>query len=159
MINPLSTNNIYNDEDFKKVLKHKMKVAIALFILGALTITVLVTTELIYESHQHSFFSGFGTALIVAGGVLYIKNRKVLNNPELLKAMRIKYTDERVLDIRSKSIMVATAVLLVGMYLLCFIGGLIHPEYFSILSKVLLSLVCLFLVTYRIAFGVYNKKM
>jgi len=159
MINPLSTANIHNDEDFKKVLQRKSLVAIGIFILGALTVATLLLTEVIYETHQHAFFSGFGTALIAAGGALFIKNRRIMNNPELLKATRIKYTDERVLDIRSKSIMVATGFLLVGMYLICFIGGLIYPMYFSLLSKILLALVCLFLMTYRIAFSVYNKKM
>ena len=159
MMNPLSIKDVHTDEDFKKIIKRKQLVSIGLFILGALTIATLLFTELIYETHQHAFFSGFASALVVAGMVLFIKNQRILSSPELLKATRIKYTDERVLDIRSKSIMVATAVLLVGMYLLCFVGGLIYPMLFSLLSKILLTLVCLFLVTYRIAFGVYNKKM
>ena len=159
MMNPLSTNNIHTDEDFKEVLKRKNLIFIGMFILGALTIATLLLTEIIYETHQHAFFSGVGTSLIVAGAVLFIKNHRIMGNPELLKATRIKYTDERVLDIRSKSILVATAVLLVGMYLICFIGGLIYPIFFSLLSKLLMVLVCLFLVTYRIAFSVYNKKM
>ena len=159
MINPLSTKDIHTDEDFKKVLQRKSLVALGLFVLGALTVATLLLTEVIYETHQHAFFSGFGSALIAAGAVLYIKNRRIMGNPELLKATRIKYTDERVLDIRSKSILTATATLLVGMYLICFIGGLLYPAYFSVLSKVLLLLVCLFLLTYRISFSVYNRKM
>ena len=163
MMNPLSLTNVHTDEDFAKVLKRKINLSTVLFIIGALTIIILLFTTQVLgiasDSHQQDFFSGFGSALMVCGIALFIKNRRTLNNPERLRAMRIKYTDERTLNIHTKSIMVAAGVLLAGMYLLCLIVGLVYPTYFPLLIKLLLSLVCLFLLTFRIAFMVYNKKM
>lgn len=152
-----------NHEEYKQVIKRRMIMFASLFFVGILTIAVLQVNTLILknpgDSHVHGFFAGAGAGLIFAGGLLWIKNKRLFTNDALLKEARIKDTDERNGEIRNAATRVSAFVLLISSYLICLIGGLILPEYFPLLAKVLLIQAGVFLVSYFIAFGFFNKSM
>ena len=152
-----------NDEEYKKVIKNRINIAWLILTVGILTIATLTVSTHVFNhtmnDHIHGIYAGFGTGLILAGGVLFLKNRRILGNETLLKESRIKNTDERIQEISVTALRTATFTLLIAIYAVCFIGGLIFPDYMEILSKILLIQVAVFLVGYAIAFQVYNRKM
>ena len=158
MASKASTN-----EEYKKVLQKRMNMYLLLGVLGILTIAALSLSRYIFKNptdgHIHSYYAGIGAGLMTAGLLLWIKNKRIINNEDLLKEARIKNTDERIQEISATAMRMATVILLVATYSICLIGGLIFPEYMPILSKVLLVQVAIFLVGYFVAFQIYNRKM
>lgn len=151
------------NEEYKKILKKRMNKYLLLSLLGLLTIAALTFNTYFLKNtmndHLHSFYLGLGCGLVLGGVGLWFKTRHTLSDDKLLKESRIKNTDERIQEISSIAMRMATIALLVTTYIVCLIGGLIFPTYMPILSKVLLAQVSIFLVGYSISFQIYNKKM
>jgi hypothetical protein len=155
----LCGTTVKTNEEYKKVIRKRMKSMIAISIIGIITATVGFGSEFYFKiainEQMLGVYSGMGTGLFVAGIILWIKNKLLLNNDEKLKESRLSNTDERIQEIGNKAFRVATYALLVALYAAALIGGLLYP----VLVKCLLLLVCTFLLTYVIAFKYYNKKM
>lgn len=72
------------NEEYKKVVKNRMKVMIVIVIIGILTATVGFGAEFYLETsineHMLGVYSGVGIGLFVVGIALLIKNKLILNN-------------------------------------------------------------------------------
>ena len=147
------------NEEYKNVLKSRMKFMVAISIVGIITATVGFGAEFYFKAsindHMLGVYSGIGVGLFVAGIILWIKNRLLLNNDEKLKESRLNNTDERIQEISNKAFRVATYMMLIALYATALIGGLFYP----ILVQVLMFIVCTFLLAYIVAFKYYNNKM
>lgn len=147
------------NEEYRKVLKNRMRIMVVISIIGVITAAVGFGAEFYLNTsineHILGVYSGVGTGLSVIGIILWIKNRLLLNNDEKLKESRLNNTDERIQEIASKSFKVAAIVMLIALYLTALIGGLFYP----VLVKALLFISCIFLLSYMIAFKYYNSKM
>lgn len=147
------------NEEYKKVIKNRMKLMVAIIIIGIITATVGFGGEFYLEvpinDHMLGVYSGMGVGLFVAGIILWIKNRLLLNNDEKLKESRLSNTDERIQEIGNKAFRAATYVMLVALYATALIGGLFYP----VLVKALVFIVWTFFLAYMIAFKYYNNKM
>lgn len=147
------------NEGYKKVIKNRMKFMVVISILGMITATVGFGAEFYLEvpinKYMLGVYSGIGVGMFVAGIILWIKNRLLLNNDEKLKESRLNNTDERIQEIGNKALRVATYVMLVALYATALIGGLFYP----VLVEVLMFIVCTFLLAYVMAFKYYNNKM
>lgn len=107
------------------------------------------------DDYMLGVYCGIGVGLFAAGITLLIRNRRLLKDDAKLKAARLQATDERNIEIASRSLKIAAMVLLVAMYAVFLIGGLLSP----VLSKVMSLLICLFLVAYCIAWKVLDQRM
>lgn len=152
-------NECGTNEEYKRFIKRRMIYFIGTIILGAITLIVTFLGNKIFSGSisekMLGVYTGFGSGLIIAGTILLIKNRLLLKNEEKLRKSRIENTDERNKEISLKATRVALGVMLVIMYLVALIGGLWYPE----LTKILLTLVGVFLLAYLIAYKVISKKI
>lgn len=147
------------NEEYRKIVKLRMKLMIGMAVIGILTAALGFSGEFYWHASisdkMLGFYSGFGTSLFAAGIILYIKNRLLLKNDEKLKASRLSNTDERIREISNKAFRTATYIMLVVLYGVMLIGGLFYP----ILIEFLAIIICSFVVTYFIAYKHYNAKM
>ncbi len=147
------------NEEYRKVLKNRMRIMVAIVIVGIITAAVVFGAKFYLKTSIDDYmlgvYSGVSTGLVVSGTILWIKNRLLLNNDEKLKESRLNNTDERIQEISSKSFKVAAIVMLILLYSVGLIGGLFYP----VLVNAFLFIVCTFLLSYGIAFKYYNSKM
>ena len=155
----LTGSNARTNDEYKKVVKVRMRIMMILIIMGIIAAAIGFGAEFYFEtsidSHMLSAYAGMGVGLIIIGTILWIKHRLLLNNEDKLKENRISDTDERIKEIGNKAFRVASYAMLIALYALGLIGGLFNP----IIFQVLMVIPCLFLVVYTISFKYYNKKM
>jgi uncharacterized membrane protein len=148
-----------NNEEYKRVLKAKMKIMVLIFVIGTITlITALLAKNMWIVTISDQIlgvYSGVGTGLIAVSVILWIKNKLILADDEKLKKSRLNNTDERIREISNRAYRVAGIVLLISLYVTGLIGGLFYP----ILVQVLLSMVCVFLIAYVAAYKIYENRM
>lgn len=147
------------NEEYKKVVKFRMKLMIGMAVIGILTAALGFSGEFYWHAEINDkmlgIYSGFGSGLFAAGIILYIKNRLLLKNDEKLKASRLSNTDERIREISNKAFRTATYIMLIVLYLVMLIGGLFYP----VMVEFLAFIVCSFTLAYFISFKYYNTKM
>jgi vacuolar-type H+-ATPase subunit I/STV1 len=147
------------NEEYKEVIKSRMKIMVVIIIVGIITAVVGFSAEFYFDvsinEHMLGVYSGIGVGLFVAGTMLLIKNRLLLNNDEKLKESRLNNTDERNREISNKAFRIASYTMLAALYAVALVGGLFYP----ILAEILLFLACVFVLTYAISFKYYNNKM
>jgi uncharacterized membrane protein len=147
------------NEEYKKVVKRRIKLMTALVIVGIITALFGLLAEFNFDlpinDQMLGVYTGVGTDLSLVGALLLFKNRILLNNDTKLKESRLNNTDERILEIGNKALRTATFVMIGTSYVGALIGGLFYP----MLVKVLLFVVCIFVLTYAIAFKYYNNRM
>ena len=148
-----------NNEEYKNIIKNRMKVMVILMVIGIITALAGIIGEFYLKTPVSDkvlgVYNGLGSGLFAASLVLWIKNKTLLKNEEKLKESRLNNTDERNLEISRKALNIAAYVMLASVYIIGLIGGIFYP----ILFKVLSLIVCIFLLTYVIAYKYYNKKM
>ena len=148
-----------SDEEYKKLIKMRMRFFIGLFILGLITCAITLMAEFVwsvtFDDYMLGVYLGVAIGLMIMSPVLWVRNKRLLNNDEKRKHMRIATNDERVQSISKKAFRAAACVLLAAMYAGGLIGGIFYP----ILAKVLLFSVCIFLVAYSVAYIIIQKKM
>ncbi|MEQ8199337.1 MAG: hypothetical protein ABRQ27_15295 [Clostridiaceae bacterium] len=147
------------NEEYKQVIKKRMKRMIVIAIIGLATATVGFVAEsylkLPISGHMSGVYTGIGAGLFAGGIALWIKNKLLLNNDEKLKESRLNNTDERIQEIGNKAFRAAAYVMIIALYSTALIGGLFYP----ILVEALMFIVCTFLLAYIAAFKYYNNKM
>lgn len=154
----MKNSDIHNDDDYRKVVKTKIKFSIVIIVLGMAAFIITMFSQPIFgisqESHQVSFYNGIGFGLIAGGIILLIKFGRLIKNKRKLRESRIKNTDERIQSISNKALLSAGVILFAAIYLMGLIGGLFYP----ILIKVMLILVAVFLLSYFIMFRIFASK-
>jgi len=155
----LCGTTVKTNEEYKKVIRNRMKLMITMTIIGIITATFGFGAEFYFKlpikESMLGVYSGVGTGLFAAGVILWIKNRLLLKSDEKLKESRLSNTDERLQEIGNKAFHIATYAMFVALYAAALIGGLFYP----VLVIYLLVVVCAFLLAYVIALKYYNKRM
>ena len=148
-----------SNEEYKKVIRFRMRILCVLFLVGAVTFSgtlfIMFRFSSILSDYQSGVYSGIGCGLMGAAVALWIKNKMLLGNEEKLKQSRLANSDERNIEISQKAMRIAAMALIVALYLVGIVGGFFYP----VLIKVLLFLVCIFLFVYVVAFKMIGKKM
>lgn len=159
MMNFLCKYKTNNNEEYKKVIKARMNLMVLIFAIGSITIILSLLSKTVWKvsinTSMIDIYSGFGTGLVVASAIMWVKNKSILKNEEKLKQSRLNNNDERIQEINNKALKLAGIVLLISLYFVGLIGGFFYP----ILAKVLLIMVGVFFLTYFISYRSYNKKM
>lgn len=154
-----NVSNIKTNDDFRKVIKRKNKIMLLLILIGGITIlTVGIAVAagiLNSDSYLCGLYLGLGTGLIFAGILKLLQQRKILQNEELLKRERLKYTDERNRAIAGRAIQTSLFILLI----LSYMGMLIGVFYSRIIFYCYWSVIMVFLLLYIICTKYYNHKM
>lgn len=147
------------NEEYKIVIKKRMKFMIALSISGIITAAVGFGAEFYFgapiSGKMIGVYLGTGIGFFGAGIILWIKNRLLLNNDEKLEKSRLNNSDERIQEISNKGFRVATYVMIIALYATVLIGGLFYSE----LVEIFLFILCTFLLAYVIAFKYYSNKI
>ena len=149
----------HTDEAYQKVIRFRMRVFVGMFVAGLLTfcavfVVMNVRPELLSD-YQAGTYTGFGSGLTFVSILLWLKNRNLLHDDEKRRKSRLSDSDERNIEISQKAMRMAAFVMIVALYVVGLIGGFFYP----ILTKVLLLLVCLFLLVYVVTFKWMEKKM
>lgn len=159
MLGLFCSSDCKTNDEYKKVIKGRILLFIGLIVLGVITLIVTFLGDrylnLKISESMISTYSGFGTGITVVGIILLIKNISILNNEEKLRKVRISNTDERIKEINLKASKVALGFMLVTMYLVGLIGGIWYP----VITQVLFSIICVFLVVYVIAYKIISRKI
>ncbi|OOM82215.1 hypothetical protein CLPUN_03540 [Clostridium puniceum] len=159
MKNIFCTTTAKTNEEYKNVIKNRMKIMVIFMVIGIITALAGLLGEFYFKAPLSDktlgVYTGLGSSLFAAGLVLWIKNKLILNNEEKLRESRLNNTDERNQEISHKALSIATYVMIISLYIVGLIGGIFYPILFNVLSFI----VCIFLLTYVIAYKYYNKKM
>lgn len=148
-----------NNEAYRLEIKKRMLFFAALTIIGAIAAVIGFGAEYWgvkgVSDYMVGFYSGTGVGLFFAGIILLISHYRLLKNEEKLKENRLKESDERLKEISQKAFKVATFTMFIVMYVGIMVMGLFYP----ILTKAMLVIGCVFLLTYVIANRYYESKM
>ena len=152
-------SNARTNEEYRQVVKMRMRIMVGLVVIGIITAAVAIYAEYYTDSvlggHTLGVYTGVGFGLIMAGTVLFIKHLILLKDEEKLKESRLSNTDERIKEIESKAFRAAAYVMIVAMYLVALIGGTYNPEFI----RYLLLVMGAFVIAYLSTFSYYNRKM
>lgn len=86
----------------EKKLKRKCIMSVILIIVGIIMVILALKLEGLSEMQQ-GYMSGFGNSIAVGSLVLLIKNLMALKSPKDIKKREIESTDERNIEITTKS--------------------------------------------------------
>lgn len=147
------------NEEYKKYIRVRIWISAGVILAGLLAVLLPVFADGFLTAGGYErmgdFYQGFGTGLIAASIVLFIKYLRVLGSEDKLKRYRIANQDERNRRLRVSALQAALVVLLIGIYLVMLIGGLWYPQ----IAVILAMLVCLFLVAFVAAYWIISKRM
>lgn len=149
----------HTDEEFRKFLEARGRLMLSLALFGVVFIGVVFVAEEIFgvqfNEHVSSFYSGAGSGLLGAGLVLTLRNRRIMRNPQLLRKMRIRNSDERNLSIANSAFRWAAMLQFAAVCLLALFGMFIDP----ILTTIGMVLLYLFLFAYVISYFIISRKI
>lgn len=156
----LSNGSVKANQDYKDVIKRKMKIYWALMVFGVLTAIVAIGNALLNivpaVERVTNLYSGIGFGLIAVSVVFIVKYNKLLKNEIAMKEERLKNLDERNILISRMAAKSAAMVLVFCSYIAMLIGGLFSKVIFYCFWWV----VMVFLIAY-VFFSFYyrNKKL
>lgn len=155
----LSGKKANTNEEFRQVVKAKIRSLIVLFFLGVLSFVASIVGSRIgmidNDSYLQGLFAGIGAGLVVTSIFLIIKYKKVLKDEEKLKALRLEQNDERNIYISNMAIKSAASTIIVLLYVVMIVGSFINM-YISIIASVVIALSIIIYLGFNIY---YNKKM
>lgn len=159
LVNLLTNTKAATNEEYKKVIKQKIKVFIFIMILGIVTFAFAIINELTNIISKDDFMSGvyngIGSGLIGFSIALIIKNKKLLKDDSALKKSRLYSQDERNIFIQQKAMRCASIIVLVFSYVGMLVAGLYSKAVFYCFWGVTM----LFLFSYTIFIVYFNKKL
>ena len=152
-----------SNEDYRGYLLHQNRMLIGYIVIGVLTTVIMLLVEfseeikkvITVDDYMLGVYEGVGAALLVVGLIKLIRNLRILRDEEELAERRREFGDERIQEISKTAMKFAAWVMIIGMYMFSLIGGFFYPA----LAKVLLIVVCIFLVLYVISYRVLEKRM
>ena len=97
-----------NNAEYRKKLENQNKCMLVIIAIGVITSVVAFFAEFFSEIKLDDFmlgvYSGVGVGLVAAGVGMLVRNRRLLGDETRLKEARLKVTDERNVEIASRSI-------------------------------------------------------
>ncbi len=159
LIRMINGSNAKNNEEYRKVVKTKIKLACLIILLGILSLIGMQiinnNDSITMSDYMKGFYTGASSGLIMAGIMLLIKYICIIKNETKLKEARLNAFDERIVAIQGKTLKCSAITMLITAYIMGFVGGIFAPE----LTVMLLLLVVVFFFTYIIAYKIYEQKM
>ena len=148
-----------NNEEYRKVLKKRnvwmAAIAAAGIMVAAAALAAEQSGKAALPEYILGVYCGFGTGLVLAGVILFVRNMILLGNEEKLKKDRLENSDERLIEIGSRAGRAAMkTVMLVGTAA-AMICGIYEP----VLIKALVFTLDVFIFAYVAALAYYKKKM
>lgn len=159
LIRTLWNTTAKTDEEYRGILKGRIRLWILLGLVGMITLMVGIISGLGAVGHQSSFLSGLytgiGFAFLAISIARIIRTKKILKDDSKIRQMRLKAQDERTILISQKALSMAAVVLLVAMYIGMLVMGFINLTVFWILW----SMIMCFMAAYLLARVYYEKKL
>lgn len=150
---------VSTNEEYKLVVKSKMKTLIFLGILGLLSIIICIVNEFFHfagdNDWMNSIYSGFGGGLLLVSIIRYLQKKKLLKDEAALKADRIRNQDERNIMISSLAMRTACLSTIAVCYVVMLILGFISKELFFCFW----SIIMLFMLFYLTFYKIYERKI
>lgn len=151
--------NVKNNEEYRILLKKRQKRMWGLFAVGLVTTALGAALSMPVEkpvsTRQISFILGLGTGLALASvAEIWMLQRK-MGSEERLKKERLKETDEREIELRSRALQATAKLMLAVIYLLAVIGGLFIEEF----TGICLLLSGIYLLSYILFQKYYGMKL
>lgn len=137
-----------------KRLKIKCVICIALILIGV-TMTILSFQVKDLTEMQSGYMNGFGTSMAVVSLILFIKNIVTLRSPKNLRDREIQLTDERNVQISTKSMAITFRI---GI-LLQSLGSLILALMDNELGLYLGFIIGIQLVIYVLTSSIISKRI
>lgn len=139
------------DREYYEKLRKLNRVYVISFLCILVCLIILfigINNHQIIHDRTKGFLSGMFTALIVALIIKFLRNRKIMNDPEKLKQQRIIKTDERNIEIMSKALYVTSYVLIVVLVILSVVGSFISQMMMMMAAGLIYVLLFSFLISY-----------
>lgn len=147
------------DRDYREKLKKKNRISLVsiVFLLICAGILLVGTNwyDLKIDDHALGFLTGFFSSICLAFIVVVFRNHRIMNNPKLLKAHRIARTDERNLEIGSKTLQFSAYIMVIVLVILSTIGSFIS----RIMALTATGLLYVFLISFLISYLYYKRKL
>ncbi|MGO3115815.1 hypothetical protein [Enterococcus pseudoavium] len=144
-------------EYYEKLRKlNRLYLASLLFIIVCLIILAIgIKKQQIPHERTRGFLTGFFVSMSTAIAVVLFRNKRIMNNPAKLKQERIKKTDERNIQIISKTFCVTSYVLIFTLAILSVIGSFIS----QVMMMMAAGLIYVFLISFLICYFYFGKKL
>ncbi|MGM0213287.1 hypothetical protein [Enterococcus sp. AZ109] len=110
--------------------------------------------EIKVSNHTVDFLTGMFSTLTILLIVYIIRNRRVMNQPQLLRKQRITVMDERNQEIINRACRLAAYGLNICLILLSVVGSFVHP----LMTQLSVGLLYVFVLIYAISYFYYKKK-
>lgn len=153
-----------NNEEYKEFLRRQnhwfagfivFGILLAALGFGAEFLAEEINLTITIDDYLLGVYAGMGSALIGAGLAKIIRNRSTMKDEERLTKQRRERGDERIQEIGRIALRVAALLMILAMYVISLIGGLFYP----VLPKILLILICIFLLVYVVTYRILEKRM
>lgn len=148
-----------SSEEYKKVVRNKMRFFLFLALIGIFTIAISLLAEFKWaipvDDTILGIYLGAGGSIFCISVIQYFKNRSLLYNSEKLKTTWVTHSDERNLQINSMAYRVSTAFLIITLYLTALIAGLWYPN----MSLVLLAILFVFTLVYIVSYKIFSQRI
>ena len=149
--------NIQSDEDYRELLIKRNKGFGLLSLCGIFTIIIgMITSSQIENDFTKGFITGVGWGLLMVGGILYLRNKRILSDEKKLHERRLAIKDERTQMIEQQAIVIT----FYSVFALCYcamIVSLFFSQVFMI--TITLIIICISMgIIFLISKKVLNVK-
>lgn len=147
------------DEEYKVVLKAKIKLYISMSLVGVITLVVAMLSIKGSTGHQSDFLSGVytgtGSAILAVSIVRIIRTRGIVKNAAKIREKRLEAHDERNILVAQKAHFLSGSVVFILAYI-----GILSAGFFSMaVFWTLWAFVVIYLVLFLLIKIYYNKKI
>lgn len=147
------------NEEYKEYLKRKDRklwwVMLAGALLAALGVFGEYCMKTAIDDYMLGVYCGLGVGMVAVGIAQLIRHKQLMKNEEKIKKARLEMGDERLQEIGKKAFRTAAWVMIIAMYAVSLVGGLFYP----VLPKILLCMVCVFLLAYSVSYRIIEKRL
>ncbi len=149
---------LFNDpKDYKKSLKTRRAIAIALFavgLVGAVCSFLLVPKSNLPDFAQ-GFYAGASAGILLGSLILFIRTQYLLSHPEQCKASQVKEQDEREVTITNRAFRLAGLITFFASAAALFVVLPLSRQAFS----ALLSAMALYSLSFFASHTYYSHKL
>lgn len=164
-LSEIGKSKVYKtNEQYIAFLKRQNRMNGIFIVIGILIALIAFAAEFLAEQlglvisiddYMLGVYAGVGCGLLVAGIIRIIRNCSIMKDEEKLTLQRRERGDERLQEISRSAMRISALLMIIGMYAISLIGGLFYP----VLPKILLILICIYLVTYVVCYRILEKRM
>lgn len=158
LINYLWNSNAKTDEEYKEVLKGKIKLYYFLACLGVITLLISYICSNYVQLKQGNFLSGvyfgIGVALVVMGILRVVMTKRMLKDDKKLHEIRLNVQDERTKALSQKAMATAGLIILVFAYIGMLVMGFFNLAVFWTFWIMVMG----YLLVYLLVRQYYNQK-